>query len=247
MSVELLNGRYDTFVFSGGEVHVRIHEANPLSHIKAVIGNSEDVIRLLMLADALKRMNCIVWKLDIPYFPYARQDRVCNAGEALSVKVMADLINSIGAEKVVLTDPHSDVLPALVNNCELLDVRKLGLMDTIGDKLVICPDAGAEKRILKLGREYVMATKVRDIATGEIKETRLYGDVSGRDCIIVDDICDGGRTFVELAKSLRAGGANSVDLYVSHGIFSKGMGVFENLINGIYHFDYKVGCVQRCL
>jgi len=246
MTIELVNGAYDTWIFPGGEINVRVVVAEPRSHIKAIIRNSEDIIRLLLLCDALKRANSKITILSIPYFPYARQDRVCNTGESLSVKVMADLINSIGAECVRLTDPHSDVLPALINNCEIMDIKAYGLLDVIGDKLIVCPDAGAEKRILKLKRPYVMATKVRDVATGDILETKLYGDVNGRDCIIVDDICDGGRTFIELAKVLRKAGAKNIDLYVTHGIFSKGLSVFEGILDNIYHYNYVTGVVEKC-
>ncbi len=242
MPIELVNGAYDTSIFPGGEVHVIV--TKPSVQVKAIIKNSEDIMRLLLLNDALKRMGYFINELYIPYFPYARQDRVCNKGEALSVKVMADLINTLGVTKVLILDPHSDVLMPLLDRCV---VTKPDLTSVIGDKLVVCPDAGAEKRILKLKRPYVMATKVRDVETGDILETRLYGDVEGRDCIIVDDICDGGRTFIELAKVLKAAGANTVDLYVTHGIFSKGMSVFGGLIDNVYHCNYQTGVVEKCL
>ncbi len=244
MSIELTNGKFETFVFSGGEVHVRVVECHPQPHIKAIIYNSEDIMTLLMLCDAIKRTGRTIHRLDIPYLPYARQDRVCNVGEALSIKVMADLINSIGAKQVCVTDVHSDVSLALIKNVHNYPAEALGLMEVIGNKLVICPDAGAEKRILKLKRPYVMATKVRDPMTGDIKETRIYGDVKDKECIIVDDICDGGKTFIELAKVLLNSGASSVDLYVTHGIFSKGMFVFKNLLTNIYHYNYKTGIIE---
>ncbi len=244
--IELVNGRYEGFVFSGGEVHVRVLECFPKAHIRAVLNNSEDVMRLLMLCDAIKRMGKQIHRIDIPYLPYARQDRVCNPGEALSIKVMCDLINSIGATQVCVTDVHSEVSMALLDRAHNYMPEQLGLKEVIGSKLVICPDAGAEKRILKLKMPYVMATKVRDVATGEIKETKLYGDVKGRNCIIVDDICDGGRTFIELARVLRASGASTVDLYVSHGLFSKGLVPFKGLIDNIHHYNYKTGVIE-CL
>jgi len=244
--ISLVNGRFETFVFSGGEVHVKVLECHPQAHIKAIIYNSEDVMTLLMLCDALKRMGKTIQRIDIPYLPYARQDRVCNAGEALSLNVITHLINSIQAKQVCVTDVHSDVSLALVNNIHNYEPASFGLLDVIGTKLVVCPDAGAEKRILKLKRPYVMATKVRDVATGDIIETKLYGDVFERDVIIVDDICDGGKTFIELAKVLRASGAASVDLYVTHGIFSKGLGVFKGLLDHIYHYNKHTGVIE-CL
>jgi ribose-phosphate pyrophosphokinase len=249
MSIKLLNGRFESFVFSGGEVHVKVLECGGDPTVQAILYNTQDIITLLMLADALKRMGTPIYALHIPYFPYARQDRVCNPGEALSVKVMADLINSIEAKVVIVTDPHSDVTPALLNNVEVRTAEHCGIHDIIGSKLVICPDAGAEKRIQKLRVPYVMATKIRDVKTGDIIDTKLYdyeNKVPGKDVIIIDDICDGGRTFIELAKVLKAHGAASVSLYVTHGIFSKGHAVFQRLIDDVYHFDYETGSIE-CL
>lgn len=240
------DGEYDTSVFPGGEVHVRIKSVFMSARLCAYLRSSEDIIRLIMLCDAIKRTGAKIGLLRIPYLPYARQDRVCNPGEAHSLRVICDLINGIGAERVEVYDIHSDVSLALLNNVVNLSAEYLGVDQVIGDKLVICPDAGAEKRILKLKKPYVMATKVRDVATGDIIETKLYGDVSGRECIIVDDICDGGRTFIELAKVLKVAGAASVDLYVTHGLFTKGMDVFTGLIDSIYCCDPFTGTINKC-
>ncbi len=245
MSVSLVNGKFESFVFSGGEVYVKVLECFVNAHVKAILRNTQDLVELLMLCDALKRMGKTIQRIDIPYLPYARQDRVCNTGEALSLKVMCDLINSIGAKQVTVLDIHSDVTLALLNNVKNYEPASFGLLDIIGSKLIICPDAGAEKRIQKLKKPYVMATKVRDVATGEIKQTSLHGSVKDRDCIIVDDICDRGRTFTELAKVLRTAEARTVDLYVTHGIFAKGMGVFTKLIDQIFHYDYETGVIKR--
>ena len=81
----------------------------------------QSIIDLIMVVDILKRQNCILESLYIPYFPGGRQDRVCNTGEAFSLKVYADLINGLGFESVKVFDPHSDVTPALINNCVVRD------------------------------------------------------------------------------------------------------------------------------
>lgn len=245
-NIRLRNGYYTTSVFPGGEVHVCVNSAISTSMIIAYLRSSEDIMRLLMVCDAIKRKGFQLPTLRIPYLPYARQDRVCKDGEAHSLRVMCDLINSIGAERVEIFDVHSEVATALLNNVHNYSAKELGVLKIIGDKLVICPDAGAEKRILKLKKPYVMATKVRDVETGDIIETKLYGDVSGRECIIVDDICDGGRTFIELAKVLKVAGAASVDLYVTHGLFTKGMDVFTGLIDSIYCCDPFTGTINKC-
>ena len=111
------------FKFSGGECHVKISdlEITERTNILANLNNSDDVMSLLLIVDAVRRINPSTQVLlTIPYFPYARQDRVCNEGEALSVKVMADLINSLNCAGVTIYDPHSDVTPALLNNCRAI-------------------------------------------------------------------------------------------------------------------------------
>lgn len=234
MPITLPDGNYETFVFSGGEVHVRVNKKS--SKIVADIKDSEDIMRLLMLAEALKPIDYLT--IEIPYFPYARQDRICNDGEAFSLKVMSNLINSIKADKVIIYDPHSDVTPALINNVEIVHQHEIIPPSILKGKTIVCPDAGAEKKILKLKRPYIMATKVRDVSTGDIIATKVYSDsLTDHTCIIIDDICDGGRTFIELAKVLKAKGAKSVELYVTHGIFSKGLNVFTGLIDKIYHYN----------
>ena len=90
---------------------------------------------------------------------------------------------------------------------------------------------------LKKGQEYRLASKIRDTKTGYITETKLQGEVRGRDVLIFDDICDGGRTFIELAKSLKAKGAKKISLYITHGIFSKGKDVLYNHIDEIICFN----------
>lgn len=108
---------------------------------------------------------------------------------------------------------------------------------------VVAPDAGAAKKAFAVASYYrlplLTAAKVRDVKTGAIIRTELLGaaTVAGRAALIVDDICDGGRTFIELAKVLRAAGADRVFLYVTHGIFSQGLGVFAGLIDGVFTTD----------
>ena len=247
---------FDSFTFSGGEEHIRFNalDAQNISKIEIVerLTDSSKTMRLMLAVDALKRMtnNSTAIELVIPYFPYARQDRVCVAGEALGASVMAQFINNLGFSKVTIWDAHSDVSPALLNNvvnieqtaivsrCEALQ-EKL----TKGQLTLISPDAGASKKTLKLAQQYtgkievIQANKQRNLATGEIVKTEILGDVAGKDLLIVDDICDGGRTFIELAKVLKENGANSIALFVTHGILSKGLAVFDGLIDAIYTTD----------
>ena len=231
-------------VFAGGEIHVRLPVLSTATHqvtITARLVDSATIMELLMTTDAIRRQ-CpdATISLVMKYIPYARQDRVCNEGEALAIKVFADLINSQNYKSVYVSDPHSDVASALINKVKIKSC--VDILDAVGNlheyDALVSPDAGAEKKTLavarmKYGMRVVQASKVRDTKTGEILRTSVDGDPPPR-VLIVDDICDGGRTFIELAKVLKEKGAITVDLYVTHGIFANGFDVLKEHIDHIY-------------
>lgn len=223
---------YKSFIYSGGEVSVKLEQKFPKFKtllILAFLKSSDDIMLLLNITDALRRQYgfSINLHLHLDYCPYARQDRVCDEGEAFGLKVFANLINSLNFNSVCILDPHSDVAPALINNCYTQPLNDaFNPTYAVGVDYLISPDAGANKKVFKLSQELdipmIRADKVRDVKTGKITETIVYADdLTGKRVMIIDDICDGGRTFIELAKQLITKGA-TVDLYVTYGIFSKG-------------------------
>ncbi len=238
-----------SLLFSGGEVQVRVQvpevSTGDRFRITSHLDSAQSVMELLMLTDALRRIaaNAPV-ELVCPYFPYARQDRVCAPGEALSVRVMADLINAQRYASVEIWDAHSDVAGALldrVTNIPSVEfVRRLDLLD--GSKpapVLVAPDAGAMKKVSGIAKElkleWVRADKSRNPKTGEITGTVVYSEpVGDRDFLIVDDICDGGRTFTALAKVLRPLTTGRILLYVTHGIFSAGYEPLLEDIDAVY-------------
>lgn len=243
------------FVFSGGEVQTKIKGGGlpDLDYVKIIahLQNSDDIMALLQTNDIIRRKytNAQVY-LEMAYAPYARQDRVCALGESLACKVFANLINSCNFDKVYVADCHSDVLPALLNNCFNLPLSNLivrcgdfasRLKSTSG--FIISPDAGANKKVFDVCKLYtnqvfVRADKIRDPVNGNITGTEVYhDDFEGKTCFILDDICDGGYTFIKLAEKLKEKGAGKVILFVTHGIFSKGMEVFEDLIDEVWTTD----------
>ena len=245
-------------VFNGGEVNIQLPStsilgnANEFIWIDARIKSSDDLMQLLLVTDALRtRYTDASITLNMPYTPYARQDRVCNLGEALSAKIFATLINDQYYSAVHTMDNHSDVMTALLDNCDNTPVHEVIAEQDLDMEgfVLISPDAGANKKVLEVAKQFnglpvVRADKVRDTKTGAITGTVVYTElysptahnaVEGKDCLIVDDICDGGRTFIELAKELKRKGAYTVSLWVTHGIFSKGLNVlFESGIDHIY-------------
>lgn len=252
----LVNGQpIEAFNFAGGECHVRLDLAliGPTTAVTAYLYNSDDVMRLLLTVDAIRRVepNTII-DLFIPYFPYARQDRVCYPGEAFSAQVMADLINGLDCAQVTIVDPHSDVTPGLIDNCRVMSQADIVVGTQLADTIVqhnwtlIAPDAGAKTKTQTVAERLTSSTfqpdvfcasKQRETNTGKITATVFDDDVAGKDLIILDDICDGGRTFIELAKVLKEKGANDIYLYVTHGIFSKGLDVLKPYFKHIYTYN----------
>jgi ribose-phosphate pyrophosphokinase len=248
---------FKTIEFSGGEAQVKIDpvdgqnwEGPKMSRVRimAHLRKAFDVMELLMLTDAIRRLKSSVpITLQMPYVPYARQDRVCAEGEALSIKVFADLINSQNYAEVIVWDPHSDVAPALLNNCTIVKAyRILDRAFALDRKLqrhnvvLVSPDAGANKKVHEASqflriKDVIRADKTRDPETGQITGTVVYSEhVGDKDFLILDDICDGGRTFLELGKVLRPLTNGKIYLYVTHGIFSSGFTYLRNQIDHIY-------------
>lgn len=248
---------FQSFIFSGGEPHIKIKPDFDVSETVTIthrINSFNDFGLLLLAVDALKRMDVKLINVFIPYFPAARQDRVMIAGEPLSVKVYADILNSLKLNKIMVFDAHSEVTSALLDNCEVIPnhdfiaqvLKKIG-----NDVKLISPDGGALKKIYKVseylgGIDVVECSKSRDVKTGKLSGFKVYDDnLQGMDCLIVDDICDGGGTFIGLAEELKKKNAGKLYLAVSHGIFNKGfesMKAFEKIFttDSFREFDEEI-------
>ncbi|GAA3752602.1 hypothetical protein GCM10022422_42660 [Flavobacterium ginsengisoli] len=237
--------KFQSFTFSGGEPHIKIapdFDPNEKVTITHRLNSFNDLGLLCVTVDALRRMDVKIIDLFIPYFPAARQDRVMIPGEPLSVKVYADIINAMQLNKVFVFDAHSEVTPALLNNSTVIPNYTFikEVLNKIGENVkLISPDGGALKKIYKVseflgGVEVVECSKSRDVKTGKLSGFKVYNDdLQGMDCLIVDDICDGGGTFVGLAEELKKKNAGKLYLAVSHGIFNKGFEVL-NCFDGIF-------------
>jgi len=202
-----------------------------------------DLVGTLAFAEYLKRQHGIR-NLYLPYVPGARQDRdMGSGGDVLFMaKYVTNLINSVGFSNVFVLDPHSNVTPALINNC--VSYYYLPDFNDILPKLeiefsgVVAPDGSAEKRALAFAKKYQIPLyhgwKTRNTKTGEIDGVGCEDlpDGDGKRLLVVDDICDGGKTFIELGKLLR--NKNYVlTLFVTHGIFSKGINDLSTIYSRI--------------
>ena len=234
---------FEAFQFKGGEPHIKIKtnlsEGDEVT-VTHRINSFNDFGLLLLTIDALKRMGVGTIRLFLPYFPAARQDRVMVPGEPLSVKVYADILNRTGVFHTTVFDAHSEVTAAVLDNCTVIPNHHyidLVMQHLPGNTLLISPDGGALKKIYKVseyleGKEVIECSKSRDVKTGKLNGFKVYADdLEGKDCLIVDDICDGGGTFLGLAEALKEKNAGRLFLAVSHGIFSKG---FDELAK---HFE----------
>jgi len=166
-----------------------------------------------------------------------RSDRRFGENESFDLKVIANFINSMGYDEVNIFHPHSDVAIALIDNSVRLShveyVKQA--YEAEGKPILVSPDAGAYKstKVLadEFGADLIPSNKVR---VDGIPSISFQGDVKGKNCLIVDDLADGGRTFKQLGTVLKEQGAIRVVLYVSHGQFNFGFDELKESLDHIY-------------
>jgi ribose-phosphate pyrophosphokinase len=234
------NEFFDIIFMPGGEPHVKWKGENLQglnAHLLARINSANDLLSTLAITDSFKRQKSQI-EITIPYWPGARQDRVSSYGECLTAKIYTDIINAQNYKRVNIIDPHSDVTPALLNNCNILPIRHIIQKIVRENKYdtIIIPDAGASKKMFsyyfpqeedRRGLNFVQCLKIRDILTGKLSGFKVCDSINyGAHCLIVDDVADGCGTFIGLADKLwgtgYSFGIGKLGLYCTHGIFSKG-------------------------
>lgn len=232
--------KYEINKFKDGQVTAKIIESGDL-HIK-IRGNSyEDLFRIASIKEAWDSENStnknLITTLTIYCLIGQRSDRRFNDLESFDLKIITNFINAMNFDKVEILHPHSSITLALINNSKALKnydyVKKV--YNDIGNPILVSPDAGAYKTTHeiaeKLNANLVPSNKVR---INGIPLIRIQGDVKGEDCLIVDDLADGGRTFKFLAEELKNQGAVRVFLYVTHAQFNYGFNELKESIDHIY-------------
>jgi ribose-phosphate pyrophosphokinase len=262
-SLRLIENGYNTFQ------SLRESDKQHGIMIKSRLNTFSDLELIICATQALKEVGVKNIELYIPYCIGARSDRKFMEGGINYVKtVIAPIINSQGYSKVTILDPHSDVLEACINNFEKednIDLVSFALVDYFLSKgfetwsaenfenvRFISPDAGALKKVfhvaeaVKYRNEVIIASKHRNLETGKIDYTNVPMSVhdADKDVFIIDDICDGGRTFIEIAKavdevrklssSVKRENYGKNYLIVTHGIFSFGFDFLVQHFDGIY-------------
>ncbi len=227
-------GKATVSTFSDGEIMVEILE-NVRGHDVFIIQptcapTNNNLMELIIMADALRRASASRITAVVPYFGYARQDRrVRSARVPITAKVVADMMASVGISRVLTVDLHADQIQGFfympVDNVYgtpevLYDIKQKNLTNV----MVVSPDVGGVIRARALAKrlddsELAIIDK-RRIGPNRAEVMHIIGDPQGRDCLIVDDIADTAGTLCTAAEKLKENGAKSVYAYVTHPVFS---------------------------
>jgi ribose-phosphate pyrophosphokinase len=221
---------YKRWNFPSGELGVQLPDNFDAKcfDIEWEFQNNEEIFEILLLSDAIRGIGSYIDIFSMKYLPYSRQDRVCHKGESFSLRVMSELINQVQADFVVTWDAHSNISEALIPN--LSNVHQYQIASKLPKfDFLIAPDKGAaEKAKLHFqaraaqGTSVVFLTKTRKDGK-VIYEDLESGTIQGKVCV-VDDLCDGGTTFLSLSEMLKRTQPKitKLSLYVTHGLFTAG-------------------------
>jgi ribose-phosphate pyrophosphokinase len=235
MSVNLVDARVERF--NDAEIFVEVYEnvrGEDMYIIQPTSNPANDnLMELLIMADALRRSSADRISAVIPYFGYARQDRRAKARTPITAKLVANMITEAGIDRVLTLDLHAAQIQGFfdipVDNLYASPIFALDIehhfKDKMSDIMVISPDVGGVARARELAKRIdaplAIVDKRREKA-GEVAEMTVIGNVEGKVCIIVDDIADTAGTLCKAAELLMKNGAKEVHSYITHGVLSKG-------------------------
>ena len=221
--------------FADMEIFVEIHENVRGEDVFVIQSTSypanDNLMELLVMLDALRRGSARRVTAVIPYFGYARQDRKSGPRTPISAKLVANLITEAGANRVLTMDLHAGQIQGFfdipVDNLFAAPLFSRDIKENYSgrDVMIVSPDVGGVLRAraiaTRLNTDLAIIDKRRERA-GVSEVMNVIGEVEGRDCILVDDICDSGGTLCNAAAALIEGGARSASVYVTHGVLSGG-------------------------
>jgi ribose-phosphate pyrophosphokinase len=220
--------------FADEEVFVEIHE-NVRGEDAFIIQPTnfpanDNLMELLIIIDALRRASAARITAVTPYFGYARQDRKPGPRTPISAKLVANLITTAGADRVLAVDLHAGQIQGFfdipTDNLYAAPVMSADILARYGDRslMVVSPDVGGVVRARALSKRIdnaplAIVDKRREKA-GESEVMNIIGDVTGQHCLLIDDIVDSAGTLCNAAAALKAAGAASVAAYITHGVLS---------------------------
>jgi ribose-phosphate pyrophosphokinase len=220
--------------FADKEVYVEVHENVRGEDVFVLQSTSypanDNLMELLIIIDALRRSSARRVTAVLPYFGYARQDRKSAPRTPISAKLVANLITVAGANRVLTLDLHAaqiqgffDIPTDNLSSAPVI-VRDIREKYDISNTMIVSPDVGGVVRARnvaqRLGINLAIVDKRRPKA-GVSEVMNIIGDVSGHDCILIDDIVDSGGTLVNAAEALMKAGARNVSAYITHGVLSE--------------------------
>ncbi len=231
-SVKLVDTRVERF--NDQEIFVEVYEnvrGEDMFIIQPTSNPANDnLMELLIISDALRRSSASRITAVIPYFGYARQDRRTKARTPISAKLVANLIVEAGVERVLTMDLHAAQIQGFfdipVDNLYASPIFAMDIahqFDDLSRVMVVSPDVGGVGRARELAKRLDLDLAIVDkrrSAPGEVAEMTVIGEVEGRICLIIDDICDTAGTLVKAAETLIAQGAAEVHAYITHGVLS---------------------------
>ena len=192
---------------------------------------NDNLMELLITLHALRRSSARRVTAVVPYFGYARQDRKTSSRSPISAKLVANLITEAGANRVLTLDLHAGQIQGFfdipVDNLYAAPLFTTDIQERFAGRelMIVSPDVGgvlrARSLASRLNCDLAIVDKRRERA-GVSEVMNIIGEVDGCDCILVDDICDSGGTLCNAAVALKAEGARSVSVYVTHGVLSGG-------------------------
>ncbi len=235
-SLNINLGKAHVSKFSDGEIAIEILEnvrgADVFILQPTCYPTNDNLIEVLVLADALKRASAGRITAALPYFGYARQDRRANSNRVpISAKLVANMLTVAGIDRVLTVDLHAEQIQGFfdipVDNIYaspvLLKVIKAQKCKSNDNPIIISPDTGGVARARAFAKylqiDMAIIDKRRPIAN-DVEIMNIIGEVAGKDCIIVDDMIDTANTLCKAAAALKKNGANSVCAYATHAVFS---------------------------
>ena len=233
VNVGLVDARVERF--NDAEIFVEVYEnvrGEDMFIIQPPSNPANDnLMELLIMADALRRSSAKRITAVIPYFGYARQDRRSRARTPISAKLVANMLVGTGIERVLTMDLHAAQIQGFfdipVDNLYASPVFALDIMTqfkgSIEDVMIVSPDVGGVARARELAKRIEAPLSIVDKRrekAGEVAEMTVIGDVTDKKCIIVDDMCDTAGTLCKAAQVLMDNGALEVHAYTTHGVLS---------------------------
>lgn len=227
---------YRTLTFNDGEPHIWLEDFDRKAKVavRCRVSNPADLFMLMQVGDILRRQG-VRFTLDITYLMSMRMDRVISFGEAFSLRLVADCINSLGAYRVRVLEPHSDRAVQEIQGSRAVGGISLKPGLVWDSDIIVHPDAGAAERYSRDAHPKIVALKKRDVTTGRILSLELQDGADEvvnsvttkypqAQFLVIDDLCDGGGTFVRLAQLL---GARYPDrqrrIFVTHIVNAQGI------------------------